>query len=797
LNPAVPRDLETICLKCLEKEPRQRYGAALELAEELGRFIEQRPILARPTGRLEKGWRWCRRNPLVASFAAATVVLLLALAIGSPIAAFRINQEKKQATEKLWESYLAQARANRWSGRAGRRFDSLEVLRKAAEIRPSPELRNEAIACMALTDIHVSTNWGVEPRDYAELCFSRSLDRYLFVDYLASTITIRRVADHAELMKASVPLGGTRLGPHFSPQFSPDARYLALAVAPTGTMTQLAVCDSSTGKVLLQRAGDFGVRHVHFSPDSRWIAVLYFRGGSAPPPPVQVLDLTTGAAILALDQEFEATEAKFDPAGGRFAICSLTSTNVQLHELSAGHLIRSLPHPAPTRELAWRADGVLLAVACTDKRIYVWEASTGTRRNVLQGSQSDVARLLFNRSGNLIASCGWDGAIRLWDALGGTSPLTMAGGIAAFTPDDRRALVGISKYVFAEVAAGSECRLLHSDLEPGKGPRGCGFSPDGQWLVSAHSDGVRVWTAASGKETAFLPIGYTWSAFFHPDGGSFFSSGADGLDQWSFACHSDGENRELQVGPPRKLTTSSSCSRASLDREGRILAFGDGGQVHVLETVSAREVDALIESAAVFVALSPDAHWYVAGPGQPGRRDQIRDLRTRQVAAELVGRNGAPSFSPDGNWLATSSQEEARFYALGSWECIHTLPREAGGVQVTTAFASDSHMAAVACTPTKVRLLAVPSFRELATLESPDPQLLSWLCFSPDGSRLAAATETKQIQLWDLRLIRQQLAAMKLDWDAPPLPPAATNEFGGPITATILTNSIEAERGKR
>jgi WD40 repeat protein len=650
---------------------------------------------------------------------------------------------------------------------------------------------------MALTDIHVSTNWGVEQPLQAEICFSRSLDRYLVIDYLASTITIRRVPDHAELMKTSVPLGGTRLGPHFSPQFSPDARYLALAVAPTGEMTQLAVCDSSSGKVLLQRAGDFGVRHVDFSPDSRWIAVLYFQGRSAPPPPVQVLDLTSAAALLALDQQFEATEAKFDPAGGRLAICSLTSTNVQLHELSAGHLIRSLPHPAPTRQLAWRADGVLLAVACTDKRIYVWEASTGTRRNVLQGSQSDVTGLLFNRSGNLIASCGWDGAIRLWDALGGTSPLTMAGGIAAFTPDDRRALVSFSKYVFAEVAAGSECRLLHSDLEPGKGPRGCGFSPDGQWLVSAHSDGVRVWTAASGKETAFLPIGYTWSAFFHPDGGSFFSSGANGLNQWSFACHSAGEHCELQIGPSRKLTTSSSCSRASLDREGRILAFNDGAQVRVLETASARELDARTVSGANYVALSPDAHWYIAGQGAPDWRDQICDLRTRQVAAEFPWRNGAPSFSPDGNWLAVSGQEENRFYAVGSWECIHTLPREAGGVQVAIAFASDGRMAAVACTPTKVRLLAVPSFRELATLESPDPQLLSWLCFSPDGARLAAATETKQIQLWDLRSIRLQLAAMRLDWDAPPLPPPPTNEFYTSITATILTNSVEAKGGNR
>src|SRR5262249_54939817 len=139
-----------------------RYASARELAEELERFVEDKPILARPSNRIEKSWRWCRRNPVIAMLAGATSVLLLTLAIGSPIAAFRINREKEQATEKLWESYLAQARANRFSGRAGRRFDSLDVLKKAAAIRPSPALRDEAIACMALVDIRVARQWEVK-----------------------------------------------------------------------------------------------------------------------------------------------------------------------------------------------------------------------------------------------------------------------------------------------------------------------------------------------------------------------------------------------------------------------------------------------------------------------------------------------------------------------------------------------------------------------------------------------------------------------------------------------------------
>src|SRR4030095_1206039 len=97
LNLSVPQDLETICLKCLEKEPVKRYATAHQVAEELARFLRDEPILARHVRRTERVGRWCRRNPVVASMGFAVILLLLAVGIGSPIALVQINRSRGQA----------------------------------------------------------------------------------------------------------------------------------------------------------------------------------------------------------------------------------------------------------------------------------------------------------------------------------------------------------------------------------------------------------------------------------------------------------------------------------------------------------------------------------------------------------------------------------------------------------------------------------------------------------------------------------------------------------------------------
>jgi WD40 repeat protein len=152
LNAAVPRDLETIALKCLQKEPMRRYGSARELADDLDRYRSGLPILARPIGRAERLWRWCRRNSALAAMTFNLALLLVTATVVSGRFAFVAAQQRNVAMQRLRESLIAQGRAERL---AGSRWAAIQAIDDAAKIKPTEDLRQSAIQAIVTPGVRL------------------------------------------------------------------------------------------------------------------------------------------------------------------------------------------------------------------------------------------------------------------------------------------------------------------------------------------------------------------------------------------------------------------------------------------------------------------------------------------------------------------------------------------------------------------------------------------------------------------------------------------------------------------
>jgi serine/threonine protein kinase/WD40 repeat protein len=784
-------ELDWIVMKCLEKDRNRRYHSANGLAMDLERYLADEPVLACPPSAGYRFRKFARRHKAAVITVLTVVASLLVAVVALTVSAMLIKGERdektvalnekvtalaqaekanEEAQRRLYRSLVAQARAIRRRRGIGQRFDCLAKVAEAAAIGrdlglgPDDflELRNEAIACLALPDLSPVRDWKLDQgTNERSVDFDGALDLYAEADRQGN-IRVRRVADQSEIVRFAGGLGDPVL------TFSPDGRYLGVWNSERATVWEVG---PKRARQILSSA----LNHHNgpaFSSDSRHVAIASSNTS------IDVYDLASArkpiSQLTVKETPFAIAYHPFEPQ-----LAVGLQSRIDVLDEQTGMNLTELSTSSGNDYLTWHSSGKRLAAAGYDRIVHIWDLPTRREVGRLEGFKNGGNTVTFNHAGTLVASQGWEGKLRLWNVRTGEMVFQTVSSWS-FRPRisaDDRLLVDQrdDRIRLWEVAGDREFRTLA--LAGSRGAySGCSVCPKNERLVAAAMlEGIGLWDLVTGEGLALLPVGTAHPVLFDATGALL--TDIDGTTPHRFPLHFDqGSAPAVHIGPPQAIAVLGRAGQSlASNANGRVVASGqrDGALVW-----HADDPDKLVRLAphqdVRAIAVSGDGRFVATGGHGPVVT--VWDGRTGEILKRFDTTSDQVAFSPDQRWLLTGGRP-ARLWKVDTWQAGPAL----GDGLHSVAFSADSRYAALESGEGAVRLVDVNTGREFARLEDPNQERAGGITFSPDGTRLVLASlEFKAIHVWDLRAIRQELSRLQLDWDQPAFAPAKDQAGAGP-----------------
>jgi eukaryotic-like serine/threonine-protein kinase len=731
LNPAVPPDLETVVLKAMNKEPAGRYGSAQELADDLRRFLEDRPIRARRPTLVERARRWARRHkPAVAAGGVALAVAVLASAVMAVVIVQEREAKAQQTAFARERDLLARRHAYLW-----------DLLNFRMEPRQEPGYIREMLAR------HIPREGYEDVRG-----FEWYLLRRLWQGDTEAGLTLRGhegevyhvtfAPDGTTLATAgedgTVRLWETATGKQVAElrghtdevnwvAFAPDGRSLVSAsddgtarvwdvasrrpravftghndrvisavflpdgrsVVSGGFDRTLQVWDAATGQQLRTLEGDSGqIDALALSPDGRLLATASARDFIA-----KLWDLAAGKELFALPNQWAEVFGVTFSADSQWVATAHGDGSVRVFGAANGILTQTITgHSRAIHSVAWGHDPDTLATASDDDTVRYWHVRSGTQLNLFTGHTGRAWCVAYAPDGRTLATAGRDRTVRLWDPNRSRAVIPMGNDLPgvwslALAADGRTLATG---HADGTVRVWDlEARQLRAELRGHiRGVIALSWSGDGGLLASAASDRtVRLWDVAAGRERFALPDLLGFDLAFSPDGRRLAVCGQDHPDSRGVFWFEVNGGRA--TGALR-----GACASLAYSPDGRTLALGCTDGAGLLwrrpegeQRGSANEPPPGANRVPLEwvnrMAYSPDGK-SLATAGSGGRV-VVWDAASGEQRLHLFGHEGeigALAFSPDGKTLATGGDDKTlRLWELVTGREVLRLSRQLGPVR--------------------------------------------------------------------------------------------------------------------